>query len=783
MKLKGIFTALCFALLPQAAAAQNMLYKQADAPIEARVADLLSRMTVDEKVAQLCCPLGWEMYTKTASNCVEPSEKYKQLMDKAPIGSFWAVLRADPWTRKTLETGLNPTLAAEALNALQRYAVEHTRLGIPVLFAEECPHGHMAIGTTVFPTALLAASTWNDSLMEEMGRAIALEARSQGAHIGYGPVLDVAREPRWSRMEETFGEDPQLTAVMGTAVMRGMQGTDIADGRHVYSTLKHFAAYGVPEGGHNGARANCGMRQLLGEYLPPFRSAVRQGAATIMTSYNSVDGIPCTANSRLLTDVLRAEWGFDGFVFSDLSAIEGIAGMGAAANVKEAAAKAIKAGLDVDLGGNAFGKNLRAAYEEGLVTMADIDRAVANVLSLKFRMGLFEHPYVSPATATKVVRCAAHRTLAREVARQGIVLLKNDSVLPLSKQIRHLAVIGPNADVMYNQLGDYTAPQERGNISTMLDGIRAAVSPATKVTYVKGCAVRDTTSADIPAAVSAARSADAVVLVLGGSSARDFRTKYIHTGAATVDDEASVLTDMDCGEGFDRSSLHLSGLQERLLQAMAATGKPLVVVYVQGRPMNMNLASDVAGALLTAWYPGEQGGAALADILFGDYSPAGRLPVSVPRSEGQLPVYYSQGNARDYVEEKGTPLYAFGYGLSYSSFAYSDLTLTPAPSATADTLQTVACTVTNTGVCDADEVVQLYVRDVAASVAVPPMLLKAFRRIRLKKGESRRVVFHLTREDLSLYDDEMRLNVEPGEFRVMVGAASNDIRLEGAFTL
>ncbi len=761
--------------------AQQWLYKQAAVPIEYRVKDLLGRMTIEEKVGQLCCPLGWEMYTKTGKNEVTVSELYKKKMAEAPVGSFWAVLRADPWTQKTLETGLSPELSAKALNALQKYAVEETRLGIPVLFAEECPHGHMAIGTTVFPTALSAASTWNEGLMLKMGEAIALEARLQGANIGYGPVLDVAREPRWSRMEETFGEDPVLTTIMGVAMMKGMQGKVQNDGKHLYATLKHFAAYGVPESGHNGSRANCGMRQLLSEYLPPFRKAVKEGAGTLMTSYNAIDGVPCTANKELLTDVLRNQWGFKGFVYSDLISIEGIVGMRAAKDNKEAAVKALKAGLDMDLGGNAFGKNLKKAYEEGLITMADLDRAVGNVLRLKFQMGLFENPYVSPELAKKLVHSKEHKELARQVAREGVVLLKNEGVLPLSKHIGHLAVIGPNADEMYNQLGDYTAPQVREEVATVLDGIRAAVSESTRVTYVKGCAVRDTTATDIPAAVAAAQKADAVVLVVGGSSARDFKTKYISTGAATVSEDAKTLPDMDCGEGFDRSSLRLLGDQEKLISAVASTGKPLVVVYIQGRTMNMNLAAEKAQALLTAWYPGEQGGMGIADILFGDYSPAGRLPVSVPRSEGQLPVFYSQGTQRDYVESKGTPLYAFGYGLSYTRFTYSGLELQKGMEM--ETLQTVACTVTNTGNRDGEEVVQLYIGDKVASVSQPPLLLKAFQRIFLKKGESRQVIFHLKKDDLAIYDSEMNYVVEPGEFKVMVGAASNDIRLEGEFVL
>lgn len=550
----------------------------------------------------------------------------------------------------------------------------------------------------------------------------------------------------------------------------------------MYSTLKHFAAYGIPEAGHNGARANVGMRQLFSDYLPPFKKAVEEGVATIMTSYNTIDGVPCTSNKYLLTDVLRDQWGFKGFVYSDLTSIEGIVGARVAKDNKEAAVLALKAGLDMDLGGNAYGKNLQKALEEGAITMDDLNRAVANVLRLKFRMGLFENPYVSPEQAKQVVRSKAHKELAREVAREGIVLLKNEGVLPLKKNIGSIAVIGPNADMMYNQLGDYTAPQEREEIVTVLDGIRKAVSPSTKVNYVKGCAIRDITTSNIPAAVEAARAADAVVLVVGGSSARDFKTKYIGTGAADVSNDGNqLLSDMDCGEGYDRSTLRLLGDQEKLLEAVAATGKPLVVIYIQGRTLNMNLASEKAQALLTAWYPGEQGGAAIADVLFGDYNPAGRLPVSVPRSEGQLPLFYSQGKQRAYVEEEGTPLYAFGYGLSYTKFDYSQLELQKGNGK--DVLQTVSCTVTNTGDCDGEEVVQLYICDKVASVSQSPILLKAFERISLKKGESKKVTFTLGEEELSLYNMEMKQVVEPGDFKVMVGAASDDIRLEGEFTL
>lgn len=774
----SIFCCLC--VIAQLTVAQH-LYKSPSAPVDDRVKDLLSLMTIEEKIGQLCFPTGWEMYTKTDANSVMPSDLFRERMQAMPLGGFWATLRADPWTQKTLQTGLNPGLAARALNGLQRYAVEHTRLGIPLFFAEECMHGHMAIGTTVFPTGLGQGSTWNPTLIRQMAEAIALETRLQGGHIGYGPILDLAREPRWSRVEETFGEDPVLTAKLGTSFIQGLQGEDINNGRHVYSTPKHFAAYGVPSGGHNGQQALMGTRELFSDHLLPFKKAVDTGVKTVMTSYNAIDGIPATAHRFLLKDMLRSQWGFNGFVFSDLGSIEGIAGTHRVApDVKHAAAMALQAGVDADLGGNAYGKNLTQALEEELVTMQDIDDAVANILRMKFEMGLFENPYVDPDQITRLVRSEAHRQIAREVTRQGIVLLKNsNTLLPLPKEIASIAVIGPNADNIYNQLGDYTAPQERSNIVTVLDGIKKTVSPHTVVRYAKGCAIRDTTQSNIDEAVRIARQSDIILLVVGGSSARDFRTEYIETGAATVGTHRDeIISDMESGEGYDRSSLDLLGDQEKLLDALAATGKPLIVVYIQGRPLNMNNASEKADALLTAWYPGQEGGHAIADVLFGDYNPAGRLPISVPRSVGQLPVYYSLGRQNNYVEESSSPLYAFGQGLSYTDFKYEDLSIKEGE----DHVQ-ISCTVTNTGGIDGDEVVQLYIRDNVSSVVTPPLQLKDFQRIPIGKGKSEKVEFIVKHDDLTLYNQYMQRVTEPGEFTVMVGAASNDIRLRGSFRI
>jgi beta-glucosidase len=735
---------------------QEVPYKNPNLPIEERVRDLLGRMTEREKIGQLLCPLGWEMYTIVGDSVV-PSDAFVKLQEQADAGMLWATFRADPWTKKTLANGLNPQLAARAANALQGYVMTHSRLGIPLFFAEEAPHGHMAIGTTVFPTGLGMAATFDANLLRQVGGAIGEEVRSQGAHISYGPVLDLARDPRWSRVEETMGEDPCLTGTLGSAMVEGLGGGDLTKPFATIATLKHFLAYAVPEGGQNGAAASVGPRELRAMFLPPFKQAVDAGALSIMTSYNSIDGIPSTANAALLSDLLRDAWKFRGFVVSDLYSIEGIHDTHAVApDLPSAARMALQAGVDVDLGGDAF-RLLYDSLQQGFDCRARLDSAVARVLRLKFEMGLFEHPYVDPAEAALRIRSAEHVALARRAALESITLLKNDKgLLPLSKSLKRIAVVGPNANNQYNQLGDYTAPQPDSCVVTVLDGI-CAKFPNTGVTYVPGCRVRDVETADIEAAVRAAREADVVIAVVGGSSARDFRTDYQSTGAATVD--VSSVSDMECGEGYDRASLELLGQQLPLLKALKRTSTPLVVIYIEGRPLDKVWASEMADALLTAYYPGGEGGHAIADVLTGDYNPAGRLPISVPRSVGQLPVYYNKRvpAVHDYVELSALPLYPFGYGLSYTTFEYSNLNV--------------------------EKVAQLYVRDVYASVVQPHKQLKGFERVMLQPGESCNVKFYLSLSDLEIVDAGLHQTFEPGEFRLMVGSSSADIRLEQSVVL
>ena len=715
--------------------------------IDIKVDNLLSQMTLEEKIGQLCCPIGFNLYE---------NEDYKKLIDTLPVGGFWAVLRADPWSQKTLETGPDARRSALIFNEMQRYAVEHTRLGIPIYFAEECPHGLMAVGATVYPTGLGMASTWDEDLLYKIGDAIGAEAAARGAKFGFGPVIDIARDPRWSRVEETFGEDPYLSGTLGGAVIRGMQ-------NHLGATVKHFAAYGIPEGGHNGAASQTGPNTLSSDYLLNFEIAVKNGAKSIMTSYNAIDGVPCTSNSYLLRDVLREQWGFQGIVFSDLGSIWALHSTHRTAeNQTEATLQALNAGVDIDLGASNYGAYLKDVVKTH-GRASQIDEAVRRVLRFKYEIGLFDNPYLEVPDDNYVESHGRASQQSLQAAREAVILLKNNGILPLCKDARPciltIAVIGPNADNMYNQLGDYTAPQDPDDIVTVLEGIRNRANPDTKIIYSKGCSIRDTHDADFKNAVKAAKSADVTILVVGGSSARDFKTSYESTGAAIVDNH---ISDMDCGEGYDRESLELSGLQEDLIKEIAKLHKPLIIIHIEGRPMLENTASEVADALITAFYPGEQGGNAIADVIFGNYNPAGRLPISQPRHTGQIPVYYSQPKPHDYVEGESSPLYCFGYGLSYTDFEYNNLNIN-----ILDNVIEVSFDVKNTGEYDGDEVVQLYLRDEYATITPAEKLLKGFKRIFIKKNDTQHVTLTIQTEKL-----------EPGEFTIMVGASSDDIRLK-----
>lgn len=734
-------------------------YENPSASIEERVDNLISLMTLEEKVGQLQMTMGWEYYDRQGQK-VSISDKFKQDIRNRHLGSTWALMRADPWTQKDFSNGLDFEKAGQLTQEMQQWVRDSTRLGIPFFFAEECPHGLMALNTMVFPTAIGRASSFNVELERIMGMAVAVESSLHGVNIAFGPVADIARDPRWSRMEEGYGEDPVLTAVMASQYVWGLQSAGLI------ATMKHFSAYGVSEGGHNGASAHVGNRELLSVLSYPFMKSVQNGLKSLMTSYNDVDGIPCSGNEWLMKEVLRDSWKFNGLVISDLYAINGLVSARVAADYSEAAAMAVRAGVNIDLGASCYGEPLIEAVRKGLVTEAQIDEVLRPVLTAKYEQGLFDD------TRMGWNYLKSDYSIELLAAEQSAVLLKNENkLLPLSKTTKRIAVIGPNADNMYNMLGDYTAPQQPEAVITLLEGVRQ-VAPKAKIDYVKGCGIRDTSWQEINRAVEAAQKADVVIIALGGSSARDFETTFQKTGAAEV--AGPTVSDMECGEGFDRATLDLMGYQQELLEAVCATGKPVVLVLIQGRPLNITWADEHVPAILNAWYPGAKGGLAIANILFGETCPSGHLPVTYPRSAGQLPVYYNTISVRrDYTDASVQPLYPFGYGLSYTTFEYGK----PVVSQTKDTVK-ISFTIANTGDYDGMEVVQLYVTDKISSVMLPERQLKQFQKVGLKKGESKEVEFTLTDEDFALLNGKLEWVVEPGGFDIHIGPSSVDSKIE-----
>lgn len=754
-----------------------MTYKDPRKPIAERVEHLLGLMNLEEKVGQLIQPFGWKTYEVNEGQ-ITLTDSFKEQVKNGGVGSLYGTLRADPWTGVTLETGLSPREGAEAVNHIQRYAVEQSRLGIPILIGEECSHGHMAIGGTVFPVPLSIGSTWNVDLYRDMCRAVALETRSQGGAVTYSPVLDVVRDPRWGRTEECFGEDPYLISEYAVASVEGLQGESLDSPSSVAATLKHFVGYGSSEGGRNAGPVHMGTRELMEVDMLPFKKAVEAGAASIMPAYNEIDGVPCTVNTELLDGILRKEWGFDGMVITDCGAIDMLAsGHDTAEDGMDAAVQAIRAGIDMEMSGEMFGKHLLKAVESNKLEVSVLDEAVRRVLTLKFKLGLFENPYVDPQAAENVIGSEQHVGLARQLAAEGIVLLKNEAkALPLSKEGGVIAVIGPNADQGYNQLGDYTSPQPSAAVTTVLGGIRAKLGEeAERVLYAPGCRIKDDSREGFEFALACAEQADTVVMVLGGSSARDFGegTIDLRTGASKVTDDA--LSDMDCGEGIDRMTLQLSGVQLELAQEIHKLGKRMIVVYINGRPIAEPWIDEHADAILEAWYPGQEGGHAVADILFGDVNPSGKLTMSIPKHVGQLPVYYNGKRLRGkrYLEEDSQPRYPFGYGLSYTEFSYSDIQMTPEVIGT-DGTAVVSVNVTNSGDCEGSEVVQLYVSDAASKYTRPARELKGFQKISLQPGERRKVEFTIGPEQLQYIGQDYRQVVEPGLFRVMLGRHVND---------
>lgn len=739
-------------------------YRNPQLPLEQRVADLLGRMTLDEKVAQLVCLWGERPQVKPQTDFSvdrgELSLEKARVILKNGIGQI-----ARQRERK------DPREAALFANSVQKFLIENTRLGIPAIFHDEALHGHMAQKGTHFPQPIALASSWDVDLVGRVFTAAALEVRSRGGHQVLGPNLDLAREPRWGRTEETYGEDPYLVSRMGVACIRALQGKGPAiDNGHVIATAKHYAAHGQPEGGTNIAPANYSERVLREIFFPSFQAAVTEaGVMSVMASYNEIDGVPSHMSSFLLEKVLRQEWSFKGHVVADYYAIPQLQQLHRVAGTKSEAAKlALEAGVDIELPDPDCYRTIPQLINEGKISMSTVDRAVARNLRAKMLLGLFEKPYVDPDRAAEVTNSAAHRALAAEAARRSVVLLKNDgNLLPLNRdKLKSLAVIGPNADRAH--LGGYSDNPGRG--VSVLQGITEKVGERIKVAYAQGCKITeeggnwwaDTSHLSnqaedaklIAEAVATARGADAVLLVLGGNE----------------DTNKEGWADNHLG---DRDNIDLVGSQNDLVRAILETGKPVVVLLINSGPLAISYVAQNVPAILEGFYLGQETGIAVADVLFGDYNPGGKLPVSFPRSVGQLPIYYNHKPTarRGYLFTSKEPLFAFGHGLSYTTFSYSNLKITP-PRIAPDGRTEVTVTVSNTGKLAGDEVVQLYIRDLISSVTRPVIELKDFTRITLAQGESKMVRFIITPDKLSFLGLDMKRVVEPGTFDVMVGTSS-----------
>lgn len=756
-------------------------YKDPRRPVEKRVADLLARMTLEEKAAQMVC-----LWQQKSEKLLSPDGKFdlekarrafksEQGLGQVGRPSDSGSPPGEPWR------GQIPRGMAELTNAIQKFFIEESRLGIPVIFHEECLHGHAARDGTSFPQPIGLGATFNPKLVEALFEMTAREARARGTHQALTPVVDVARDPRWGRVEETYGEDPYLVSELGAAAVHGFQGDrSFSDKRRVIATLKHFAAHGQPESGMNCAPANVSERVLRETFLSTFKRVLeKSGAISVMPSYNEIDGVPSHGNRWLLRDILRKEWGFEGFLVSDYYAIWELSyrpdthGHFVARDKKEACRLAVRAGVNIELPEPDCYLHLADLVREGVLKEKELDDLVAPMLFWKLAMGLFDDPYVDPDEAERIVGCAQHRQLALEAARETITLLKNDKqILPLElSKLKTLAVIGPNAHRQL--LGGYSGLPRK--FVTVLDGIKARVGDKAKVLHAGGCQITvggswqqdevipSTPEVDrrqIAEAVDVASRADVIVLVIGENeqTSREAWSRQ-HMG--------------------DRANLSLAGRQDELVKAMLETGKPVVVVLFNGRPLALGEVASNVPAILECWYLGQECGQAVAEALFGDINPGGKLPISFPRSAGHLPVFYNHKPSarRGYLWDDVSPLFPFGFGLSYTTFAFANLRLSRRK-IRKDGSCRVLVDVTNTGRRAGAEVVQMYIRDCVSSVTRPVKELKGFKKVWLKPGETQTVRLDITAESLAFYDIDMEYVVEPGEFEIMVGNSSRDADLQ-----
>ena len=696
--------------------------------VEKKINALIRQMTLEEKLGQL------QQLDGHADGNYRP--EHVELVRKGLLGSTLNVR------------------GTRNVNELQRAAVEQSRLKIPLLFGFDVIHGYR----TIFPIPLGEAASWDPGAVERAAAVAAAEASAAGVRWTFAPMLDIARDARWGRIAEGAGEDPYLGSVMARARVRGFQGNDYSAPDRVLACAKHWVAYGAAEAGRDYNTTDMSEVTLREVYFPPFKAALDAGVGTFMSAFNDLNGVPTSANPFTLTRVLRDEWKFDGFVVSDYESVKELMNHALAANEMEAARAGLGAGVDMEMVSRLYNKHGAQLVREGKLSEKTVDEAVRRILRIKFRLGLFEKPYADEARERAIIFSPAHIAAAREVAARSMVLLRNErETLPLSKSLKSVAVIGPLADDRLNMIGSWSGDGKAEDAVTLLEGIKSKVGAQVKVSYAKGCEISGDNTDGFAEAVSAARESDAVVVAVGESA------------------------DMS-GEASSRSSLDLPGRQLDLIKALTATGKPVVVVLMNGRPLTINWVAENVPAILETWFAGSQAGNAIADVLFGDSSPGGKLPVTFPRAVGQLPLYYnhkSTGRPPDpnnkytskYLEVPWTPLFPFGHGLSYTEFRLTDLRLS-ASSIKPDGRLTVTVEVENVGKRAGDEVVQLYVRDVAASRTRPVKELKGFERVTMRPGEKRRVEFVLTPEHLGFYNRDMQFVVEPGEFKVTAGTSS-----------
>jgi beta-glucosidase len=713
-----------------------------DGEIEKRVEGLLSKMTLEEKIGQM-----------NQISSYGNLEEMSRLIKKGEVGSI--LNEIDP----------------VRVNALQRLAMEESRLGIPLLIARDVIHGFK----TIFPIPLGQAASFNPQIAEDGARVAAIEASSVGIRWTFAPMIDISRDARWGRIAESCGEDTYLTSVMGAAMIKGFQGDLLNDPTSVLACAKHFVGYGAAEGGRDYNSTHITERELRNVYLPPFEAATKQGAATFMTSFNDNDGVPSSGNSFILKTVLRNEWGFNGFVVSDWASIKEMVNHGFCADDKDAAMKAVNAGVDMEMVSYTYMNNLKELIKENKVSEKTIDEAVRNILRIKFRMGLFEKPYINEK-ASSVMYTPANLAKAKEAAVQSAILLKNDkNTLPINASVKTIAVVGPMADAPYEQMGTWTFDGEKAKTQTPLQALKQLYGDKVQIIYEPALAfTRDKNTANIAKAVNAAASADLVLAFVG---------------------EEAILS----GEAHSLADLHLKGAQTALIEALAKTGKPLVTVVMAGRPLTIGKETQLSNSVLYSFHPGTMGGPAIADLLFGKSVPSGKTPVTFPKEVGQIPMYYNHNNTGRpaskhetlldsipvgagqtslgctsfYLDAGFDPLFPFGYGLSYTTFQYSNLKISSKEFAAKDEI-TVTFDLKNTGNCEGTEVAQLYVRDKVGSVTRPVKELKRFTRVTLKPGETKNVSFKLPVEELAFWNIDMKRVVEPGDFTLWVGTNSQE---------